>query len=256
MADVIAAEDTRRTRGLLSRIGVEARVIAYHEHNEEQRVAELLEQLADGVSIALVSDAGTPLVSDPGCRLVAKLSRVASRWCRSRGRAPCRGVECGGPAYGSLRVRGVPAAAASARGARLEALRAESRTLVFFEAVTRLGEPSRHLADVFGIAREATLARELTKLYEEIAHGIVTARPSGCKPDREYPRRVRARRRRGRDAGAAARSRPGAVLRVLLGRVAAQAGRTLTARLTGLPRNASTQALALRDGGDEDGSGQ
>src|SRR6187399_2000568 len=69
-ADVIAAEDTRRTRGLLSRIGVEARLIAYHEHNEEKRTAELLERVAGGASIALVSDAGTPLISDPGWRLV------------------------------------------------------------------------------------------------------------------------------------------------------------------------------------------
>ena len=69
-ADVIAAEDTRRTRGLLSRIGVEARLIAYHEHNEEQRVDELLERLANGANVALVSDAGTPLISDPGWRLV------------------------------------------------------------------------------------------------------------------------------------------------------------------------------------------
>ncbi len=69
-ADVIAAEDTRRTRGLLSRIGVEARLIAYHEHNEDKRVDELLERLAAGANVALVSDAGTPLISDPGWRLV------------------------------------------------------------------------------------------------------------------------------------------------------------------------------------------
>src|SRR5215510_10798980 len=69
-ADVIAAEDTRHTRGLLSRIGVEARLIAYHEHNERERVAELLDQLSQGKTIALVSDAGTPLISDPGWRLV------------------------------------------------------------------------------------------------------------------------------------------------------------------------------------------
>ena len=69
-ADVIAAEDTRHTRGLLSRIGVEARLIAYHEHNERERVAELLERLESGATVALVSDAGTPLISDPGWRLV------------------------------------------------------------------------------------------------------------------------------------------------------------------------------------------
>src|SRR4051812_41906764 len=70
IVDVIAAEDTRHTRGLLSRIGVEARLIAYHEHNERERVAELLERLSSGATVALVSDAGTPLISDPGWRLV------------------------------------------------------------------------------------------------------------------------------------------------------------------------------------------
>ena len=69
-ADVVAAEDTRHTRGLLSRIGVESRLIAYHEHNETERVPQLLEDLARGKSVALVSDAGTPLISDPGWRLV------------------------------------------------------------------------------------------------------------------------------------------------------------------------------------------
>ena len=84
-ADVIAAEDTRHTRGLLSRIGVEARLIAYHEHNEEKRVPELLERLAGGETVALVSDAGTPLISDPGWRLVRAARERASTSC------PCPG---------------------------------------------------------------------------------------------------------------------------------------------------------------------
>jgi hypothetical protein len=91
-ADVIAAEDTRRTRGLLSRIGVEARLIAYHEHNEEKRIDELLERLAGGESVALVSDAGTPLISDPGWRLVRARARGGPRR-----RARCRVRSAGSP---------------------------------------------------------------------------------------------------------------------------------------------------------------
>ena len=104
VADVIAAEDTRRTRGLLSRIGVESPVIAFHEHNEDERLDELLERLAAGASVALVSDAGTPLISDPGWRLV--------RSARTRGFAV---VSVPGPSAtssGSTRTPGSTPAAA------------------------------------------------------------------------------------------------------------------------------------------------
>jgi 16S rRNA (cytidine1402-2'-O)-methyltransferase len=86
-ADVIAAEDTRRTRGLLLHIRAETHVLAYHEHNERERVPDLLDRLARGATVALVSDAGTPLISDPGWRLV-HAAPPESTSCRSRARAP------------------------------------------------------------------------------------------------------------------------------------------------------------------------
>jgi 16S rRNA (cytidine1402-2'-O)-methyltransferase len=171
-ADVIAAEDTRHTRGLLSRIGVEARLIAYHEHNERERVPELLERLADGAAVALVSDAGTPLISDPGLRLVQ-----AAR-ARNFDVVPVPGPSA---AIVALCAAGLPTdrfvfegflpRTEGARAERLRELRHERRTLVFYEAVHRLEATLAALAEHFGADRQAVLARELTKVHEQIRSG-------------------------------------------------------------------------------------
>jgi 16S rRNA (cytidine1402-2'-O)-methyltransferase len=175
-ADVIAAEDTRHTRGLLSRIGVEARLIAYHEHNERERVAELLERLAGGATVALVSDAGTPLISDPGWRLVraAREQRIEV--------VPVPGPSA---AIAALSAAGLPTdrfvfegflpRSDGARAARLRELRSERRTLVFYESVHRLPETFAALVEHFGGDREAVLARELTKLHEQFRAGTLAA---------------------------------------------------------------------------------
>ena len=171
-ADVIAAEDTRHTRGLLSRIGVESRLIAYHEHNEAERVPGLIEQLAHGKTVALVSDAGTPLISDPGWRLVhaARAAGIAV-------------VPVPGPcaAVAALSAAGLPTdhfvfegflpRGDSARVERLEELKREQRTLVFYEAVHRIAATLSALCDTFGGERRAALARELTKTHEQIVTG-------------------------------------------------------------------------------------
>jgi 16S rRNA (cytidine1402-2'-O)-methyltransferase len=173
-ADVIAAEDTRHTRGLLSRIGVESRLIAYHEHNEAERVPALIEQLARGQSVALVSDAGTPLISDPGWRLVnaAQAERIAV-------------VPVPGPcaAIAALCVAGLPTdrfvfegflpRREGARAERLEQLRRESRTTVFYEAVHRIVETFAALREAFGGERRAAIARELTKTHEQLSIGTL-----------------------------------------------------------------------------------
>ena len=211
-ADVIAAEDTRHTRGLLSRIGVEARLIAYHEHNERERVTELLERLESGATVALVSDAGTPLISDPGLRLV--------RAAREQG---VDVVPVPGPsaAIAALCAAGLPTdrfvfegflpRTDGARAERLRDLRAERRTLIFYESVHRLPETLAALAEHFGADREAVLARELTKVHEQIRSGtlgalagalgteipllgefviVVAGNPSGAPPDAARAREI------------------------------------------------------------------
>jgi len=168
-ADVIAAEDTRHTRGLLSRIGVESRLIAYHEHNEIERVPQLLDDLARGKSVALVSDAGTPLISDPGWRLVHAARAAGVTVVPIPG--PCAAVA-------ALSVAGLPTdrfvfegflpRRDGARAERLEALKDEPRTIVLYEAVHRVAATLSALCDAFGGERRAAIARELTKTHEQI----------------------------------------------------------------------------------------
>lgn len=167
--DLIAAEDTRHSARLLQHLGVTTRCVAVHEHNERGAVDRLLRHLAEGGSLALISDAGTPLVSDPGYVLV--------RAVRAAGHAV---VPVPGPSalIAALSVAGLPTdrfvfegflpAKAGARAARLGELAAEPRTLVFYEAPHRVLDTLAAMGEAFGTAREAVVARELTKVYETV----------------------------------------------------------------------------------------
>jgi 16S rRNA (cytidine1402-2'-O)-methyltransferase len=173
-ADVIAAEDTRHTRGLLSRIGVESRLIAYHEHNEDERVPTLLEQLAQGKSVALVSDAGTPLISDPGWRLVHAARAAGIDVVPVPG--PCAAVaalSAAGLPTDHFVFEGFLPRGDSARVERLGELKREQRTIVFYEAVHRIAATLSALCDTFGGERRAAIARELTKTHEQIVTGTL-----------------------------------------------------------------------------------
>lgn len=168
-AAVIAAEDTRHSRPLLAHHGIATPLVALHEYNEREVVAALVQRLADGESVALISDAGTPLVSDPGFRLV-RAARAAGIRC-----APVPGA-CA--AIAALSVAGLPSdrfvfegflpPKPAARRARLQALVDEPRTLIFYESSHRIAESLADLRDVFGAEREAVLARELTKVFETV----------------------------------------------------------------------------------------
>lgn len=170
-ADLIAAEDTRHTRKLLSHYDIHTPLTSYHQHNRRKKGAQLLEQLAAGKNIALVSDAGLPGVSDPGSELVAEALETG-----------CRVVPVPGPSAGitALVVSGLPTesfvfigflpAAKKARREKLNELRYEARTLVLYESPHRLRETLADLLDVFG-SRPAAVARELTKRHEEVIRG-------------------------------------------------------------------------------------
>lgn len=173
-ADVIAAEDTRHTRGLLSRIGVESRLSAYHEHNEAERVPALLEQLAQGKSVALVSDAGTPLISDPGWRLVNAAQTAGIVVVPVPG--PCAAVtalSAAGLPTDHFVFEGFLPRRDGARAERLEELKREQRTIVFYEAVHRIATTLSAISVAFGGERRAALARELTKTHEQISAGTL-----------------------------------------------------------------------------------
>ena len=173
-AAIIAAEDTRHTRGLLSRIGAESRLIAYHEHNEEQRVPELLERLERGESVAVVSDAGTPLISDPGWRLVNAAQGAGIDVVPVPG--PCAAIvalSAAGLPTDHFVFEGFLPRRDGARAERLATLQREQRTLVFYEAVHRVVATLAALVAAFGDERRAAIARELTKVHEQICVGTL-----------------------------------------------------------------------------------
>ena len=171
----ICAEDTRHTRQLLSHFGIDRPLLALHEHNEEAMSERIVERIAAGDSLALVSDAGTPLVSDPGFRVVRAARAAGLRV------SPIPGA-CA--AIAALSVAGLPSdrfvfegflpAKSSARRERLGRLASETRTLVFYESSHRIAESLADMRLVFGDDRTAVIARELTKLFETVLDGTLT----------------------------------------------------------------------------------
>jgi len=168
-ADLVAAEDTRHSRRLLDAHGIDSALVAYHEHSAGRDLARIEQCLAAGGSVALISDAGTPLISDPGYRLVR---RVQDRGCAVR---PVPGA-CA--AVAALSVSGLPTdrflfegflpAKAQAREKRLAELAGQTCTLVFYEAPHRLRDCLDAMLSAFGGEREAVLAREITKAFETV----------------------------------------------------------------------------------------
>ncbi len=172
-ADLIACEDTRHTRKLLDHYGIQTRAISYHEHNESARAADLLERLRDGQSIALVSDAGTPLISDPGYRVVAQAAAEGVPVIPIPGpSAAIAALSASGLPTDSFRFCGFLPAKSSQRRRLLESVAADSATLIFYEAPHRIVESLAEMREVLG-PRPAVVARELTKLHEEILRGTL-----------------------------------------------------------------------------------
>jgi 16S rRNA (cytidine1402-2'-O)-methyltransferase len=172
----VCAEDTRHTRQLLAHFGVERPLVALHEHNEGEAAAGLVARLQAGESLALVSDAGTPLVSDPGFRLV-RAAREAGIVV-----SPVPGASA---LVAALSVAGLPSdrfvfegflpAKPNARRERLASLAPEPRTLIFYESAHRIEEALADAAAAFGGERRAVVARELTKLFETVLDGPLDA---------------------------------------------------------------------------------
>ena len=169
---LIAAEDTRHTGVLLKHFGIQTPQVSLHEHNEQQRSGGIIERLQQGASVALVSDAGTPGINDPGFELV-----------RAAAAAGCEILAVPGPcaAIAALSIGGLPTdrfcfegflpARGAARRKRLQSLAAEARTLVLYEAPHRVRETLEDCAAVFGGERNAAVAREITKLHETTYRG-------------------------------------------------------------------------------------
>lgn len=171
-ADLIAAEDTRHSGRLLRHFGIGARAEAIHEHNERSQVPRLVEILKGGKSIAFITDAGTPLVSDPGFHLVRAARQAGIRVVPVPGAcAAIAALSAAGLPSDRFVFEGFPPAKSAARRAVFEKLREESRTLIFYESPHRILESLKDMSEVFGPGREAVLARELTKQFETLRAG-------------------------------------------------------------------------------------
>ena len=170
--DAICAEDTRHTRQLLAHFGLERPLLALHEHNEGDAAAPLVARLLAGDSLALVSDAGTPLVSDPGFRLVRAARAAGVRVSPVPGpSALVAALSAAGLPSDRFVFEGFLPAKAKARREHLQALAAEPRTLIFYESSHRIEETLADMAMAFGDERPAVVARELTKLFETVLDG-------------------------------------------------------------------------------------
>ena len=175
-AALVAAEDTRHTQQLLAANGVRTPMIALHDHNEAQQVDALLARLRAGDDIALVSDAGTPLISDPGYRLVRAVREAGIAVSPVPG--PCAAIAAlsvAGIASDRFAFEGFLPAKSSARREALQALAGEPRTLIFYESSHRIEEMLGDLVAVFGDVRRAVVARELTKRFETVLDGSLAA---------------------------------------------------------------------------------
>jgi 16S rRNA (cytidine1402-2'-O)-methyltransferase len=173
--DLIACEDTRRTGAMLAAHQIRKPLISHFEHNEERRVPELIERMTAGERVALVTDAGTPAISDPGFRLVRASHEAGIRVFAVPGAsAAIAALSISGIATNRFTFEGFLPPRDSSRRKALDALRTESRTMIFYEAARRLGESLAEMAEVFGSERGATVVREITKTYEETIRGSLS----------------------------------------------------------------------------------
>lgn len=173
--DLIAAEDTRHSKTLLERFGIKTKVQAYHEHNEDQYTAKLIQRLVAGESIALISDAGTPLINDPGYKLVATAHDNHIQIVPVPGpSAIITALSASGLPTHKFIFEGYLPPKSEARKTRLKELQNESRTLVFYEAPHRIVESVKIMQEIFGDNRRITIARELTKQFEQIVRDALS----------------------------------------------------------------------------------
>jgi 16S rRNA (cytidine1402-2'-O)-methyltransferase len=251
--DVIACEDTRVTSKLLAIHGISRPLVAYHEHSAEKVRPQLIRRLKKGETVALVSDAGTPLISDPGYKLV--------RACLDEG-IPVTPLPGASALLAALVVSGLPTdrfmfsgflpPKTAARRRALEELKQVPATLVFMESAKRLGPSLMDMADVLGPEREAAVAREMTKLFESVRHGtlgdlarhyIETGPPKGEVTIVVAPPRAKS----AKDVSDAELDR--AIERALAGHSLRDAVAHVT-RTTGAPRrHVYARALAVKQGG-------
>nr|VFJ63333.1 MAG: 16S rRNA (cytidine1402-2'-O)-methyltransferase [Candidatus Kentron sp. DK] len=252
--DLILAEDTRVSARLLRRFSITAPLKAFHEHNEEKVAPWVVERLDEGMDIALISDAGTPLLRDPGFHLIRLLQA------RNKKVVPVPGPSA---LVCALSVAGMPMerfvfegflpVKQEARRRRLEALREEARTLVLYEAPHRVRAAIGDMGDILGPERHAVIARELTKTFETIREGPLSGLYQWLGEDEnnqrgEFVLVIEGKTKEERKDDAAVTEEGARVLRLLMEELPLKKAVTLAARLTGQKRNRLYRAALQHDG--------
>lgn len=188
-ADLVAAEDTRHSQRLFSHFDIDTPLVAYHDHSDDQRTAQILERLEQGQTVALISDAGTPLISDPGYRLVREARARGIRVVPVPGAcAFVAALSAAGLPSDRFTFEGFLPARAGARARALEQLAGEARTMVFYEAPHRVADTLEAMAEAFGSEREAVIARELTKAFETFHMAPLAELAAWVRADRNQQR--------------------------------------------------------------------
>ncbi|MFA7413106.1 MAG: 16S rRNA (cytidine(1402)-2'-O)-methyltransferase [Rhizobium sp.] len=249
-ADVLACEDTRVTRVLLDRYGIQNRPYAYHEHNADEAGPKLMAALDVGKSVALVSDAGTPLVSDPGYRLGQLAIEAGHRVVPIPGpSAPLAALVGSGLPNDAFFFAGFLPAKDKARRDRLAELRTVPATLLFFESPHRIGATLAAAAEVLGPARAASVCRELTKTFEEFRRGTLADLAQYYAGDRVVKGEIVLVIGPPAAPEAPEQGEVDALLSQLAANLPAAKAATEAARQTGLPRKDLYQRiLELKDG--------
>ncbi len=245
---VIACEDTRHARRLLDHYAIQAELLAVHEHNEQAATAKIITLLEAGKSVALISDAGTPGISDPGARTATAVRTAGFRVSPLPGpNAAVSALSAAGLTDNAFHFVGFLPAKVGARKTALEALKSIPATLVFYEAPHRIEETVADLAALLEPEREIVIARELTKLFEEIVRLPLPEAPAWLAADNNHQRGefvllVSAPPpREGLDAESER------ILKLLLAELPVKQAAKLTAAITGLPKNdLYQQALELK----------
>ncbi len=252
--DMIAAEDTRHSAKLLAHFGVSTPMVAYHDHSDDHKVEQLLHRLQNGQSLALISDAGTPMISDPGYRLVQKVREAGIRVSPIPGACALVAALCAsGMPSDRFSFEGFVPAKAVARKLWFEALKAESRTWVFYESTHRIVDSITALVEVLGAEREIAIARELTKTFETIHSGAASQVLKTLTDDPNQQRGefvVMVKGMPPEVAQSAALDQAQAMVKVMLKEgLSVKQASTLGAKLTGAKKNALYQyALGLNEG--------
>lgn len=247
--DIIAAEDTRHSQRLLSHFGIKTKLLSCHEHNEERITPRLLAELEAGKSIALISDAGTPLISDPGYRLLARAYDNNMKVVPVPGVcAAITALSASGLATDSFTFEGFPPAKQGARVHFFEQLAEERRTMIFYVACHRIIETLKDMQTVFGEQRRITFARELTKTYETIRRMEIADLLKWIEADDNQRKGEIVLVVEGKVSQDTATAEFDAYLSVLLAELPLKQSVSLVAKMTGVNKNeVYRRALELKD---------